>query len=187
MNTVKISHHLEMVGFIRTNGTACRFVSMVTETESKLKSGCPYKGVLKVSRKNGLINRNYNNAVCKAVAAKLGVAVESVEYVAGETWYRHEVTGDGKSLPLVVNKKKNDGKFYLQYYPMSSTNAYRLPNGDTIDESVLEPWFYARSEKSEFKPIVIAVAVENIKELRASGVIMQASDLDVAVATLSAD
>jgi hypothetical protein len=184
-NIVKIANHLEMVGFIKANGTACRFVSMVTETEPKLKKGCPYKGVVKVSRKNGLLNRNFNNAVCKAIAEKLGVAPSEIEYEAGETWYRHEMTVDGKALPLCVHKTKNDGKYYLQYFPMSSTNAYRLPNGDMIAESVLEPYFYAKSF-NEFKPAVIAVSVENIKELRASGVIMQASDLAEAEAALSA-
>jgi hypothetical protein len=185
-NIVKISHHLEMVGFIKTNGTQCRFVSMVSETEPKLRAGCPYKGVVKVSRKNGLINRNYNKAVEKLVAAKLGVSPSDVEYEAGETWYRHEMTSDGKALPLCVHKTKNDGKFYLQYFPMSSKHKYRLPYGDIISESVLEPWFYARKE-SEFKPVVICVGMENIKELRASGVIMQASDLADAESILSTE
>lgn len=185
-NIVKIADHLEMVGFIKANGTACRFVSMVSETAPKLKKGCPYVGVVKVSKKNGLINRNYVAAVEKAVAEKLGVPAAAVEYEAGETWYEHVKTVDGKALPLVVNKTKNDGKFYLQYFPMKSTNAYRMPNGEIISEEMLKPWFYARSEKSEFKPAVIAVAVENVKELRASGVIMQASDLDEAQATLTA-
>lgn len=182
---IQISHALEMVGFIKSNGTDCRFVSMVSETTPKLRAGCPFKGVVKVSRKMGLINANYNNVVRSRIAAKLGVSASEVEYQNGEVWYRHETTKDGKQLPLVVNKTKNDGKFYLQYYPHKATNVYRMPNGDIVDEAQLKPWFYARKE-SEFKPTVIAIEVGNIKRLAASGIIMEAEDIDEAEALLSA-
>jgi hypothetical protein len=183
---VSITNHLEMVGFIKSNGTQCRFVSMVSETEPKLRAGCPFKGVKKVSRKRGMINANYNTSVRNRIAERLGVAIKDVEYENGEVWYKHLQTVDGKALPLVVNKNTPDnGKFYLQYYPTASTNAYVMPNGDTVSEEQLEKWFYKRSERAEFKPVVIAIEVSNVKELRASGVIMQAEDLAEAEAVLA--
>lgn len=177
---VSISSHLEMVGFIKSNGTQCRFVSLVSSTAPKLKKGCPFDGVRKVSRKNGLINANYNTSVRNRIAERLGVKLKEVEYENGEVWYRHLMTQDEKPLPLVVNKTKNDGKFYLQYFPQRATSKYVLPNGDEIKEEELQPWFYKQSERPDFKPCVISIAVENLVELRASGVIMQTEDIDEA-------
>lgn len=183
---VTIGSHLEMVGFIKSNGTQCRFVSMVSETEPKLRAGCPFKGVIKISRKRGMINANYNTSVRTRIAALLGVDIKEVEYENGEVWYKHLQTVDGKALPIVVNKNTPDnGEFYLQYYPSASENVYRMPNGDSVAEETLEKWFYKRSERDNFKPVVIAIKVSNIKELRASGVIMQAEDLAEAEAALA--
>lgn len=175
-----------MVGFLKTNATNCRFVSILTETEPKLRKGSPFKGVLKVSRKRGMINANYNTAVRKRIAEKLGVEIKQVEYENGEVWYKHLETVDHKALPLVVNKNTpENGEFYLQYYPTSSENAYRMPNGDTVTDEQLKPWFYKQSERAEFKPVVISIKVSNIKRLAASGVIMQAEDLAEAEAALA--
>jgi len=184
---VQIQSHLEMVGFIKSNGTQCRFVSMLSDTPVKnIRAGCPFKGVRKISRKHGMINANYNTAVRKRIAEKLGVAISEVEYENGEVWYKHLQTVDGRSLPLVVNKNTPDnGEFYLQYYPDTAESVYVMPNGDTVQERELEPWFY-KTEKRSFKPVVISIKVSNIKELRASGVIMQADDVDEAKSLLSA-
>jgi len=183
---VSIQSHLEMVGFIKSNGTQCRFVSMVSETEPKLKKSCPFVGVKKISRKRGMINANYNTAVRKRIAERLGVDFKEVEYQNGDVWYMHLNTTDGKALPLCVNKKTPDnGEYYLQFYPTHSEDVYQLPNGEIVQESQLEPYFYARSARSEFKPVVISLKVSNIKELRASGVIMQAEDLADAEAALA--
>lgn len=177
---VSISNHLEMVGFIKANGTQCRFVSMVSSTAPKLKKGCPFVGVRKVSKKNGIINANYNTSVRNRIAERLGVKLNEVEYENGEVWYRHLMTQDEKPLPLVVNKTKNDGKFYLQYFPHKATSKYVLPNGEEVKEEQLEQWFYAKSERPVFNPCVISINVENILELRASGVIMQTEDIEEA-------
>lgn len=185
-NVVKMLNHLEMVGFIRTNGTACRFVSITTSTVPKLKKTCPYSGVRKISRKIGLLNANYNTSVRRRIAEKLGVELPEVDYVNGDVWYKHELTSDGKNLPLVVHKEKQDGKYYLQYFPHSSVNKYVDGNGKEIPESELERHFYARSERPDYKPSVIAVGMENVLELRASGVIIEMPDFAEA-ATLLAD
>lgn len=171
---VKITDPLEMVGFIRTNGTQCQFVSMLTVTVPKVKVACPFKGVVKVSRRNGLINMNYNTAVKKRLAEFLGVPIAEAEYENGAVWFKHETQSDGKQLPLVVNKNKDDGKFYVQYFPVrSSGTKYVLPNGETVNEEALKPFFYARPEREEYKPVTCVFNVANIKELRASKVIVQ--------------
>jgi len=182
---VSITSHLEMVGFIKSNGTQCRFVSLVSSTEPKLKVGCPFKGVRKVSRKNGLINANFNTSVRRRIAERLGVELKEVEYENGEVWYRHLMTADNKPLPLVVNKTKNDGKHYLQYFPHKATSKYVLPNGEEVTEAQLKPWFYKQSERPDFKPCVISIGVENLVEIRASGVIMQSEDIDEAETLLA--
>ena len=194
---VSIASHLEMVGFIKSNGTQCRFVSMVSQTPVvKIKAGNPFHKVskgkvvgdcrlFKVSRKLGLINANYNTSVRNRIAEKLGVKLSEVEYENGEVWYQHVNTAEGKPLPLVQHKTKADGKYYLQYYPHKSANCYVDESGNIVPDEKVTPWLYAESERAEFKPVVIAVAVENIKELRASGVIMQAEDIEAAESALA--
>lgn len=188
-NVIRIISQLEMVGFIKMTGTGCRFVSLISETPVKLKVGCPHRGnVLKVSERRGLVNVNYAAGVCRNIATKFGLDVKEVEYETEEVWYQHVLTTDGQKLPLVVNKNTPDnGKYYLQFFPRKSTNKYIL--ADTREEvagETLEPFFYARSE-NPFKPAVIAIDLTNVKELRASGIIMQAEDIEAAEAALSLD
>jgi hypothetical protein len=164
-----------VVEFLKANGTQCRFISLVSETKPKLKPACPFFGVVKVSRKRGIVNANFNTTVRRRLSEKLGVKLSEVEYENGEVWYRHVTTSDGKPLPLVVNKNVQtlsaDTEYYLQYFPTRSTNAYRMPNGDTVTEGQLKPWFYRQSERADYKPTVISIKVSNIKTLRASVVI----------------
>ena len=181
---VQIQSELEMVGFLKTNGTQCRFVAIVTDTVPKLKVACPFKGVRKISRKLGIINANYNTSVRRNIAERLGVELADVEYTNGAVWYKHLQTLDGKNLPVVVHATKATGKHYLQYFTHKATSKYVLPSGEEVREEQLEPYFYARSDK-EFKPTVIAVDLANVKELRASGVVMQAEDLAEAEAILA--
>jgi hypothetical protein len=188
--TISITSPLEMVGFIKSNATNCRFISMVSETPVvKMKKTSPFQGVMKVSRKRGMINANYNTSVRRRIAEQLGVEMKDVEYENREVWYKHIQTSDSKPLPLVVNRKVEvltaDTEYYLQFFPMGSSNAYRMPNGDTLAEEQLKPYLYKQSERPDFKPVVISIKVSNIKELRASGIIMQAEDLPDAEATLS--
>lgn len=185
-NVVTIKSGLEMVSFVKNNGTQCRFISMVSQTEVKnIRKGCPFKGVLKVSKRIGMINVNYVASVNRHIAAKTGVDLAEVNYEAGQVWYKHLQTANDKALPIVVNKNAPDnGEFYLQFFPTNSTSSYVMPDGTQVAESDLSPWFY-KSEKSEYKPTVISINVNNIKELRASGVIMQTEDLEEAEAILN--
>lgn len=187
--TIQFKNPLEIVGFILGNGTDCRFISLVTETPVKdIRAACPFRGVLKVSSKTGLVNMDYAAAVERRVAEFLNVPAKEVEYKPKETWYVHRMTADNppKTLPLVYNKKHPDnGEYYLQFFPLTSKNVYKMPNGDPVSESDLEPWFYKRDAKSEFKPAVITVSLANIKRFAASGVVMQAEDLDEAKQALA--
>jgi len=183
---VKMINTLEMVGFIKTNGTQCRFVSLMSNTPVvKIKKDCPYKNVRKVSKKIGLLNANYNTSVRNRIAEKLGVKLNEVEYTNGEVWFKHLQTEDSKNLPLVVNKEKNDGKHYLQYFPHSSTSKYVSETGEEIAEELLKPYFYKESVRPDFKPCVIGIDLANICELKASGVIIQMPDFAEAEAILA--
>lgn len=183
--TVKMIDTLEMVGFLKTNGTACRFVSLLIDTAPKLRKDCPFVGVRKVASKIGLLNANYNTSVRRKIAEKLGVELSEVEYPNGEVWYEHLKTADGKNLPLVVNKTKQDGKHYLQYFPHKSTHKYVTANGEEIKEAALEPYFYKQSERPEWKPCVISIDLANVRQLKASGVVIETPDFEEAAAILS--
>lgn len=199
ITAVTIQSALEMVGFIKSNGTECRFVAMLSHTPVvKIRVGNPFGQVIKkgkvegecqlfkVSRKIGIINANYNTSVRNRIAAALGVKVSDVEYENGEVWYQHLTTVDGKALPLVVNKATPDnGEFYLQYYPHKSTSAYVNAKGEVVPDEMVKPWLHKETEREAFKPSVIAIKVSNIKELRASGVIMQAEDMDAVAEALA--
>lgn len=173
-----------MAEFIRANGTACRFVSLLSETEPKLRKDCPFKGVKKITRTLALVNVDHAAACERGIAALLGVDAGSVDYTPGETWYRHEETQDGKHLPLCVHKEKPESGFYLQYFPRSTSSAYRDSSGNEVSHDSLAPFFYARKE-TEWKPQTRVVSLANIRELRASGIIAQAGDVESAEKALA--
>lgn len=199
---VQCMNESEMAGFIKANGTACRFVSMVSQTPVvKIKAGNPWHVVkngkvvgepqlFKVSRKIGIINANYNTSVRNRIADKLGVKLSEVEYENGEVWYQHLKTTDDKALPLVWHKDetKRDSGLYLQYYPHTdkSVNCYKTASGEIVPDEDVKKWAYAESARSEFKPTVIVVKLGNIKQLTASGIVMEATDYEEAAASLEA-
>lgn len=186
---------LEMLGFIKANGTQCRFVAIVTKTPVvKIKTGNPWgagnkskSGLYKVSRKLGIVNAKYNDSVRRRIAEKLGVNLSEVEYEAGEVWYEHLTTKDGKALPVVQHKDeaKRDGQFYLQYFPQRSSNVYVNEAGEVEADETVAPWLYKESERPDYKPAVIAVNLRNVKQLKASGVVIEMPELDEAEAVLA--
>lgn len=191
---VEMTDTLEMVGFLKTNGTESRFVSLTSKTPVvDIKVGNPWKagkktksGLYKVSKKIGIINANYNLSVRNRIAERLGVKLSEVEYENGEVWYQHLKTADGKNLPLVQHKDEaKQGDFYIQYYPHKSTNVYVDEAGEVIPDSVVEPYLYAKSERPDFKPTVIVVNLSNVRQLKASGVIINMPDFDEAEAILA--
>src|ERR1035437_7217681 len=96
-NVVQMTSELEMLGFIKTKGTACRFVAIVSKTPVvKIRAGNPWgastkskSGLYKVSRKLGIVSANYNTSVRSRIADNLGVTLGEVEYENRETWYEH--------------------------------------------------------------------------------------------------
>lgn len=171
-NTVTLTNESEMVGFLKTIGTECQFVSMLTVTDPKMRTtGNPYKGVQKVSRRNGLLNVNFTNAVERNIAESFGISPTQVEYNAGKTWYKHLTTTDGKPLALCVHQK-DETKYYLQYYPQKSETKYLMPDGTEIAEENLKPFLYER-EPNDFKPIVVVLALASIRELKAQKMIVE--------------
>jgi len=176
-STVTIQDKNEMVGFIRSLGTECRFVSMVTETPVKMrKTGNPFaSGVIKLSRRNGLININYVEAVKRNLAeANDG---NKVEYIPGETWYTHAQTDDGKALPLCVHKKDTK-KHYLQYFPHQTLgrNEYFFNGVKMTPEQVaVMKTFVQEDNRADFKPTVITLGIDSIRVLKARRVQMNNS------------
>lgn len=184
-NVVEMVNVLEMVGFLKTNGTASRFVSLTSKTPVvKIKAGNPWgasnktkSGLYKVSKKIGIINASYNLSVRNRIAEKLGVALNEVEYENGTVWYEHMKTPEGKNLPLVQHKDEaKRGDFYLQYFTHKSENHYVNEQGEIVPDEVVKPYLYAKSEKPDWKPTVIAVNLSNVKQLKASGVVINMPD-----------
>ena len=174
---------LEMVGFLKTNGTACRFVGLTIDTPVvKMRKDSPFQGIRKIAKKTGIINANYNTSVRNRIAESLGVTLAEVEYDNGEVWYEHLKTFDGKNLPLVQHRDetKRNGKFYFQYFPHKSTHTYVMPSGEIIPDEILKPFLYKESARPDYKPAVIAVSLSNVRELKASGVIIQMPDFEEA-------
>lgn len=195
--TVQISDAMELAGFIKANGTQCRFVSMLSKTPvTKLKVGNPWHvikngkvvgtpNLFKISRKRGLINANFNTSVRTRIAAKLGVSVSEVEYQNGEVYYEHLQTKDGKPLPLVQHKEEAKRKgLQLQYYPQGSENCYVNGKGEIVPEEEVKKWAYAESPRSDIKPTVIGIYLHNILKLTASGVIAETDSVEEAETTL---
>ena len=193
---VQMVNTLEMVGFLKTNDTSCRFVSMISKTPVvKIKAGNPWgagsktkNGLYKVSKKIGIINANFNTSVRTRIAEILGVKLSEVEYENGETWYKHLTTADGKNLPLVQHKDETkQGDFYIQYYPHKSTNHYVNESGEVIPNAIVQPFLYKENERPEFKPAVIVVNLANVRQLKASGIIINMPDFEEAEAIFAQD
>jgi len=187
-NVVQMVDTLEMVGFLKTNGTQCRFVSLVCKTPVvKIKVNNPFGKVFKVASKIGIINANFNTSVRKRIAEKLGVVLSDVQYTNGKTWFEHVLTPEGKPLPLVQHKdeRKRNGKYYIQYFPHKSTHRYVNANGEPLTDAQVEPYLYKESERSEFKPCVIALDLANVCQLKASGVVIEMPDFAEAEAVLA--
>lgn len=200
-SVIQMVSELEMLGFLKTNGTACRFVAIVSKTPVvKIKKGNPWHVVKdgkvvgdcnlwKVSRKIGIINANYNTSVRNRIADKLGVTLSEVEYENGEVWYEHLKTGEGKALPVVQHKDetKRNGQHYLQYFPQveKSVNSYVNGAGEPVKPEEIKPWAYAESERPDYKPAVIAVNLRNVHCLKASGIVIEMPELAEVEAALA--
>ncbi len=175
--TVRIKDPMELVGFIKSVGTDCCFVSMRTETEVKMrKTGNPFFGAVKVSKRNGLLNVNFVKSVERNMKELTGV---KQTYTPGTTWYVHDQTVEGKPLPLCYSKQptKRTGKVepYLQYYPHKTVgkNTYFLNGRQLSDAEVAQmKKFVITQPYSPTKPAVITLMMDSIRELKARKVTM---------------
>ncbi len=170
--TIKLNSETEMVGYLKSLGTECRFISMVTETEVKMrKTANPFLvnggKVTKRSRRNGLVNVNFVGAVERRLAEALGLKASEVTYEAGETWYVHVMTDENKPMALCVDKKTG-AKYYLQYFPHKSyeTKYYHNDKEMTPAEVQTMKTFEPTRTESEYKPKVITLAMASIRTLK---------------------
>lgn len=166
----------DIVGFLKTIGTRCMFISMETVTVLKrgkaIKTSCPFGDVTKKCKRTGWLNINYNAAVCRRVAARFGLNVSQVEYENGEVWFKHV----GNS-PVVVNKAKDDGKFYAFYFHRKTSAArYFAADGTEIAFEQIKPYLYAKKQ-NELKPPVRCVTLNNINVLKARGLVLKAESM----------
>lgn len=190
-NVVKMQSELEMLGFLKTIGTECRFVGITTRTPvTKMKTANPWHvikngkvvgecNLWKISRKIGVVNMNFCTAVEKRIAETLGVPAKEVEYVAGDVYYEHLMTVDGKPLPLVQHKIESERKgIQLQYFPQKNLETvYVNGAGEPVSKDEVKKYLYKESERPNYKPAVIGVYLHNIHKLSASGVVVEMPEL----------
>ena len=186
--TVKIEDKAEMIGFLRSIGTECRFITVLTETivdqnktrptgnmvpsRAKSQKGKliremalnPYWGAVKVARRNGFVNADFVKMVEKRYAAIMGVPVE--DYTAGGTWYQHCHSEDDKPLCLCEHQKDSSRK-YLQMFPLRNLgettywlNGQRMTKDQVND--MYENWV-TEKERAEWKPVTIVLAIDSIR------------------------
>jgi len=167
---ITIEDKAELVGFLRGIGTACRFVTVDTETQVKNmpKTGNPYWGTVKVCRRNGFINANFVSAVQKRYAKLHGLNPKDVTYTPGEVWYRHCATGEGKPLCLCEHKA-NPRKKYMQIFPLRNLGEtiYVHPTLGKLSRAQvkdMESRMYV-SNSPEWKPEVITLAIDSIRSV----------------------
>lgn len=160
-NNTTLIETKELPNFLRHLGTECRFITMLTEVEVEMrKTGNPFLGTIKRSRRNGLVNVHFSNGVRRRMMEK---GVNPDNHVPGSTWYIHEHTNDGKPLPLCQSKKDNSVK-YLQYYPHRSFDNEYILNGVPLTPKEIElmKTFIPPVKGNEFKPLVITLKMSSI-------------------------
>ncbi len=180
MITVTFESKNEMVGYLKTLGTSSSFVSLETETEVKMrKTGNPFVGTVKVVKRTGLINVDFVSSVRRRMAEIQKVAFSETEYVAGTTWYKHVQTAEGKALPLCVHKD-DDRRFYLQYFPLRSHGEIYFLKGRQLsaEEVVQMETFITEKERKAFKPIVITLAIDSIRKMKARNITVLNETID---------
>ena len=147
--------------YLRTLGTECRFISMVTEVEVEArKTNNPFVGAVKRSRRNGLVNVNFVKGVIRRMKES---GIEQPVYVPGKTWYIHEHDDNGNALALCQSKKDNNKK-YLQYFPWKSYDNTYYHNGVQLTDKevqVLKTFIPPVSAKP-FKRSVITLSMDSI-------------------------
>ena len=175
----------EIVGFLKTIGLQSMFLSMETATTFKLnkfdrtadKHPCPWAKVTKLATRTGWLNIDYKKAVERRLSKATGIPATQIDYTLGEVWFKHLLTEDGKKTPVVVNKTTpENGKFYIFYFHRKTTSArYVGPNGEPVTYEQMRPWLPAPRADNEYKPAVRDILLNNVKTLKARGLIVKGS------------
>jgi hypothetical protein len=188
---IEIVGQLQLLGFLTTNGTGCRFVGIDYKTEivpgKGIKVSHPFGRIFKVSKFQGLVNADYAEAVRNRVAAMMEVDKSAIEkYELGKSSYVHPFP----SAPCVVAKASNpnDGEYYLQYFPTEDKTESVFVNdkGEVLDKGEVKKYLYAKGVRVAWKPAVVSLKLANITEMRASGLILSTEDADAAKEALMA-
>ena len=177
--TVKLSVP-EIVGFLKTIGLQSMFISAKSATTFKLnqksKDGIPnpFGIVTKLADVTGWLNIDYQKAVERRIGKATGIPAAQISYELGEVWFKHLLTEEGKKTPVVVNKTKEDGKYYVFYFHRKTKAArYVGPNGEPIQYEQMRPWLPAPRKDNPNKPAVRALTLNNLRELKARGMIVR--------------
>jgi hypothetical protein len=185
--TIKIEDKAELIGFLRSIGTECRFITVSTETVMDMnmarntgkkvkspktgklineKEPNPYYGTVKVARRNGFVNAEWVKMVEKRYAEATGIPVDEVTYTAGSTWYQHCQTEDDKPLCLCEHQKDASRK-YLQMFPLRNLGetTYILNGNQLTKEQVSDMYenWVPEDENPEWKPRCIVLAIDSIR------------------------
>lgn len=186
--TVVIENKQELVGFLRTIGTECRFVTVDTETVVDMPKGRntgrkipspktgkpinekepnPYHGTVKLARRNGFVNADFATAVEKRYAELHGLKPSDVDYTPGTTWYQHCQTADGKPLCLCEHQQDPNRK-YMQFFPLRNLGetVYVHPELGKLNAEQIKDMYrnwVPVDTKAEFKPRVITLDMDSIR------------------------
>jgi len=174
----------EIVGFLQTIGLQSMFLSMETATEFKLnkfdrgetgvKRPNPFGKVTKLATRTGWLNIDYKKAVERRLSSATGIPAKQIDYELGEVWFKHLLTEDGKKTPVVVNKTKEDGKFYIFYFHRKTTAArYVAANGEPLTWEQMKPWMAPPRPDNPNKPAVRDILLNNVRVLKARGLIVK--------------
>ena len=176
----------QMVGFLMGLDGASMFLSMETATPFKLnkfsraankadKKPCPWSSVTKLAARLGWLNIDYKAAVERRISKTTGIPAKHIDYELGEVWHKHLLTEEGKPTPVLVNKETpENGKFYIFYFHRKTTAArYVGPNGEPITYEQMKLWLPAPSADNPNKPPVRSITLNNVRVLKARGLIVK--------------
>ena len=163
--------------YLRTLGTECRFISMVTEVEVEArKTNNPFVGAVKRSRRNGLVNVNFVKGVIRRMKES---GIENPTYIPGKTWYVHEHDTNGNALALCQSKKDSNKK-YLQYFPWKSYDNTYYHNGVQLTDKEVEvlKTFIPPVTNKPFKRSVITLSMDSILKVTFRSINTEVLNLD---------
>lgn len=135
------------------------FARIISSTEPKVKKGCPYAGLKKISSALVNINYSYGNAV-------------------NNRRNKENREADFKSAPRIWGNKipntpliENDGEYYLETRFMNAPKeTIYVSNGNVVESEKVKPFLYATSSSSRQQvenPVIVRnFKISNIVEIQ---------------------